>query len=48
MDVDKSGSLTIDELRHGLAKQGTVLSQSEVHELLKAVNGDTPLFSSKE
>jgi calcium-dependent protein kinase len=44
MDVDKSGSLTIDELRHGLAKQGTILSESEVQELLKAVNGNTPLF----
>ena len=47
MDLDNSGSLTMDELKQGLAKQGTILSQSEVHELLKAVNCYSSLFSQE-
>lgn len=38
MDADNSGTITLEELRQGLAKQGTKLSETEVKQLLEAVS----------
>lgn len=38
MDADNSGTITLEELKQGLAKQGTKLSEQEVKQLLEAVN----------
>ncbi|XP_024011473.1 calcium-dependent protein kinase 17 isoform X2 [Eutrema salsugineum] len=38
MDTDSSGTITLEELRQGLAKQGTRLSEYEVQQLMEAVN----------
>jgi calcium-dependent protein kinase len=38
MDADNSGTITVDELRRGLAKQGTKLSEAEVEQLMAAVS----------
>ena len=38
MDADNSGTITVDELRRGLAKQGTKLSEAEVEQLMEAVS----------
>jgi hypothetical protein len=38
MDSDNSGTITVDELRRGLAKKGTKLSEAEVHQLMDAVS----------
>jgi hypothetical protein len=38
MDSDNSGTITVDELRRGLAKQGTKLSEAEVEQLMAAVS----------
>ncbi|MBA0684125.1 hypothetical protein Goari_025728, partial [Gossypium aridum] len=37
MDTDNSGTITLEELRQGLAKQGTKLSEYEVKQLMEAV-----------
>ena len=37
MDTDDSGTITLEELRQGLAKQGTRLSEYEVQQLMEAV-----------
>jgi Ca2+-binding EF-hand superfamily protein len=37
MDSDNSGTITVDELRRGLAKKGTKLSEAEVQQLMEAV-----------
>jgi EF hand len=38
MDTDNSGTITLDELRHGLTKQGTKLSENELLQLMEAVS----------
>jgi calcium-dependent protein kinase len=38
MDTDNSGTITIEELKQGLAKQGTKLSEQEVKQLMEAVS----------
>jgi calcium-dependent protein kinase len=37
MDSDNSGTITVDELRRGLASKGTKLSEDEVQQLMEAV-----------
>jgi calcium-dependent protein kinase len=37
MDTDKSGTITYDELRAGLARLGSKLSEAEVRQLMDAV-----------
>ncbi|XBI19811.1 hypothetical protein VPH35_061245 [Triticum aestivum] len=37
MDSDNSGTITVDELRKGLGKQGTKLTEAEVEQLMEAV-----------
>lgn len=39
MDSDNSGTITVEELKEGLTKQGTKLSEDEVKQLLEAVSG---------
>ena len=38
MDTDNSGSITFEELRDGLRKQGSKLAESEVRALMQAVS----------
>jgi calcium-dependent protein kinase len=38
MDTDNSGMITLDELRHGLTKQGTKLSENKLLQLMEAVS----------
>lgn len=38
MDTDKSGTITYDELKTGLARIGSHLSETEVKELMEAVS----------
>lgn len=38
MDTDNSGTITLEELKLGLSKQGTKLSEAEVQQLLEAVS----------
>ncbi|XP_076915363.1 calcium-dependent protein kinase 34-like [Bidens hawaiensis] len=40
MDSDNSGTITLEELKQGLSKQGTRLSESEVKQLLEAADAD--------
>lgn len=37
MDTDNSGTITLEELKHGLSKQGTKLTENEVKQLMEAV-----------
>lgn len=37
MDTDNSGTITYEELKAGLPKLGTKLSESEVRQLMEAV-----------
>lgn len=37
MDTDNSGTITFEELKAGLPKLGTKLSESEVRQLMEAV-----------
>lgn len=37
MDTDNSGTITFDELKEGLTKLGTKLSESELRQLMEAV-----------
>ena len=46
IDTDNSGSTTMEELRQGLCKQGTKLSEYEVKQLLEAVSSLETLLSS--
>jgi Ca2+-binding EF-hand superfamily protein len=43
MDSDNSGTITVDELRKGLSKQGTKLTEAEVQQLMEAVSVHTLL-----
>ena len=38
MDTDKSGSITYEELKTGLARLGSKLSEAEVKQLMEAVS----------
>lgn len=38
MDTDNSGTITYEELKEGLAKQGANLAESEVRQLMEAVS----------
>ncbi|XP_065011873.1 calcium-dependent protein kinase 2-like [Musa acuminata AAA Group] len=40
MDSDNSGTITVEELKEGLTKQGTKLSEDEVKQLLEAADAD--------
>ncbi|XP_027331032.1 calcium-dependent protein kinase 17-like isoform X2 [Abrus precatorius] len=40
MDTDNSGTITIEELKQGLAKQGTKLTEQEVKQLMEAADAD--------
>jgi calcium-dependent protein kinase len=40
MDSDNSGTITVDELRRGLAKKGTKLTEAEVQQLMEAVRSN--------
>nr|CAB3461114.1 unnamed protein product [Digitaria exilis] len=40
MDSDNSGTITVDELRRGLAKKGTKLTEAEVQQLMEAADAD--------
>lgn len=44
MDTDNSGTITVEELKQGLAKQGTKLSEQEVKQLMDAVSSPRFLF----
>jgi calcium-dependent protein kinase len=52
IDKDNSGTITLDELKHGLAKHGPKLSDSEMEQLMEAVSFQStmhvPLFSKKK
>ena len=38
IDKDNSGTITLDELKNGLAKHGTKLSDGEIQQLMEAVS----------
>ena len=38
MDTDNSGTITLEELKQGMAKQGTKISEMEVKQLMEAVS----------
>jgi len=38
LDTDNSGTITLEELRAGLPKLGTKISESEIRQLMEAVN----------
>jgi calcium-dependent protein kinase len=38
IDKDNSGTITLEELKHGLAKHGTKLSDTEIQQLMDAVS----------
>ena len=38
MDTDNSGTITLEELKQGMSKQGTKLSEMEVKQLMEAVS----------
>ncbi|KAE8692815.1 Calcium-dependent protein kinase 34 [Hibiscus syriacus] len=40
MDTDNSGTITLEELKQGLAKQGTKLSEFEAKQLIEAADAD--------
>ncbi|KAL5582680.1 hypothetical protein UlMin_015122 [Ulmus minor] len=40
IDTDNSGTITLEELKHGLSKQGTKLTEYEVKQLMEAADAD--------
>lgn len=46
MDTDNSGTITLEELRLGLSKQGTKLSETEVRQLMDAVRKNQSIILS--
>lgn len=46
MDTDNSGTITFEELKAGLPKLGTKLSESEVRQYMEAVSSLIPLLSA--
>ena len=47
MDSDNSGTITVDELRKGLAKKGTKLTEAKVQQLMEAVSKRPEKFSQR-
>lgn len=45
MDTDNSGTITFEELKAGLPKLGTRLSEAEVRQLMEAVLITTLIFT---
>jgi len=45
MDTDNSGTITFEELKAGLPKLGSKLSESEVRQLMEAVRSLSSSFS---
>lgn len=45
IDTDNSGTITLEELKQGLAKQGTKLSEYEVKQLMEAVSFSSCFFN---
>ena len=45
MDTDKSGTITYEELKAGLARLGSKLTETEVRQLMDAVTKTTTLGS---
>lgn len=43
MDTDKSGTITYEELKSGLARLGSKLSETEVQQLMEAVSCGDPM-----
>lgn len=46
MDTDQSGTITYEELKTGLARLGSKLSEAEVKQLMEAVS-TLPFFNSR-
>lgn len=44
IDTDNSGSITYEELKEGLAKLGSKLTETEVKQLMDAVRNSGPLL----
>ena len=44
MDTDGSGTITIQELKEGLARQGNKLTEQEVEQLMEAVSSSSILI----
>lgn len=40
MDTDNSGTITLEELKKGLSKSGTKLTECEVQQLMEAADAD--------
>ena len=40
IDKDKSGSITVDELKIGLREQGSVVTEQELAELVQSLDAD--------
>ncbi len=40
LDADKNGSITVEELREGMARQGSKVSQVEIQQLLAQMDAD--------
>lgn len=40
LDTDKNGSITVEELREGMARQGSKVSQVEIQQLLMQMDAD--------
>lgn len=47
MDSDNSGTITLEELKHGLSNQGTRLTKSEVKQLMEAMQMEMELYIMK-
>ena len=45
IDKDNSGTITLDELKNGLAKHGTKLSDGEIQQLMEAVSFHFSVFN---
>jgi len=46
IDKDNSGTITLEELKNGLAKHGTKLSDGEIQQLMDAVSFQSKLFKN--
>jgi len=45
IDTDNSGTITYEELKEGLAKLGSKLTEAEVKQLMDAVSWSKTIFS---
>ena len=46
IDKDDSGTITLEELKNGVAKHGTKLSDGEIQQLMEAVSFQSILFKN--